>query len=176
MAILTALTLWALVASQEDPARQAQDFVEKLRSDQIEERDEAARNLKRLGKTAHEALERAQKDSDPEMASRARQLLRVIALMEELTPSLLREMQGIEERLAFGGEEEWMEAIREADAVDIDGRNRHPGLVSRDMEGLVRGAFRTVRKPEHRSALCLLAREWDVRSALPEIIALLDDS
>jgi hypothetical protein len=66
-----ALVLCALTTLQEDPRA----LVEKLRSDTIEERDQAVVGLRRLGKAAVLDLEKATGDRDSEVACRAREIL-----------------------------------------------------------------------------------------------------
>lgn len=60
------------------------DLVEKLRADQADRRDEAARELKRLGTAAVPDLERAAKDPDLDFSSRARDLLHQIRSQDQL--------------------------------------------------------------------------------------------
>src|SRR2546426_340867 len=69
------LLLSLLLFAQDESSRQARQLIEKLRSETIEERDEAARKLRELGSGAEEELEKATRDKDPEVAGRARTLL-----------------------------------------------------------------------------------------------------
>ena len=64
-----------LCASQDDSGKRARELVERLRSDKIEERQEAIEGLRKLGKAAVPALRRASKDANPEVAARIRDLL-----------------------------------------------------------------------------------------------------
>src|SRR2546428_4565965 len=95
--VMSALLLLILLP-QVDPGA----LIEKLRSETVEERDEAARKLKALGTLALPALDRAATDKDPEVSSRATQLARVIRTIDLLTVNLMKEVPGIEERLAKG--------------------------------------------------------------------------
>lgn len=70
----------AVLASQPAPARGAEELIERLRSESVEERDDAARALRALGKAAAPALRKAAGDPDPEIRGRVRRLLDLIAL------------------------------------------------------------------------------------------------
>src|SRR5258708_20709394 len=74
-AVILQLTV-GLAFSQEDSCPRAGELVEKLRSERIEEREEASQKLRKLGKDAVIALERAAEDPDSEVAGRAREVLR----------------------------------------------------------------------------------------------------
>ena len=113
--------------------QEARELIEKLRSDQIEERDEAARKLKELGKPALRDLDQATKDKDPEVASRARQLIRVIRGVDQLTPSLTKLFPELEVRLGAGTDQDWTVAFLAALNV---------GLKKEDLEPLAARAVR----------------------------------
>jgi tetratricopeptide (TPR) repeat protein len=82
------ILLWFLaVGSQDDASR----LVEKLRSEKVEEREEATQKLREMGEAVVPELEKAAKGGDAEAASRAK------ALLEELTPA--GTIQRIEQRL-----------------------------------------------------------------------------
>jgi hypothetical protein len=55
----------ALLVPQSEPARRARELVDNLRSDKTEEREEAARKLRDLGKGALTEIEKAAQDPDP---------------------------------------------------------------------------------------------------------------
>jgi hypothetical protein len=65
--------LAAALLSFQEPA--AQQLVEQFRSDQVEERDRASRDLKSAGESARPVLEKAARDADVEVARRAREIL-----------------------------------------------------------------------------------------------------
>jgi HEAT repeat protein len=69
---------------------QAQDLVEKLRSDGVEEREAAARKLRLLGEDAEPLLRAAARGSDPEVAGRARDILGEMEWEASVHPGLLR--------------------------------------------------------------------------------------
>jgi hypothetical protein len=62
----------ALLAVQDGAGRRAGELIEKLRSDKVDEREDAERKLKDLGKSAAGELERAARDADAEVATRGR--------------------------------------------------------------------------------------------------------
>ena len=72
---LIALLLCLLQSTQDNSARVIAELVEKLRSERVEERDEATKKLRALGKAVLPALEEAAKDKDLELAGRARLIL-----------------------------------------------------------------------------------------------------
>jgi hypothetical protein len=78
----TTLLLFGLLAlcAQEDPAA----LIQKLRSEKIEEREQASQELKKLGMPALAELEKLAADKDIEVATRARTLIRTIRLKEIL--------------------------------------------------------------------------------------------
>ena len=76
----------------------SRDLVERLRSDEVEEREEAARLLREMGRPALADLQKASRDADSEVAGRARRLVRLIYGTENFTPALLESFPGIEER------------------------------------------------------------------------------
>src|SRR5262245_16693093 len=100
----------ALLGFQEEPGT----LIEKLRSDRIEEREEAARALVRAGKEVIPLLERAAKDPDAEMAARAGRILRVRRVLDGLTPRFRRLMPRAEERLMAGKDSVVTEIFLEA--------------------------------------------------------------
>lgn len=78
--ILAFCTLAGVV--QDDKSEGLKPWIEKLRSDRIEERDQAAQEIRKLGKAAIPELEKFAADKDAEVASRARALIRAIRLKE----------------------------------------------------------------------------------------------
>jgi len=78
-----------LIAALLLPLQDARELIQKLQSDKAGERDDAGRKLKELGDAAIPELESASKGKDPEVAARARALLRAIEIRRKLTPKLL---------------------------------------------------------------------------------------
>lgn len=168
------LFLFAVLHSQGDPSRQARELVEKLRSDRIEEREEAERGLRVLGKPAIPELEKAAKDGEVEVARRAQHLLRVISIMEGLPPALLKAMPGIVDRLASGEPRACTEAFLAL------AEPRDASIRAEDLEAIVvpalKGARRDGNPPSEASRVLRAAERWSLRSATREIAMLLLDS
>jgi len=78
------LLLAALVPVQDDAARDVPELIRKLRSDQVDVREEAQKKLQAIGVPAILALEKAVRDSDAEFAARAEAVLKFIS--EEAFP------------------------------------------------------------------------------------------
>src|SRR5437867_2986519 len=114
------------------PAQDARLLVQMLRSESVEEREEAERKLKAIGRPALPELEKAAKAVDAEAAERAKHLLRVIPVMEALTPNILRRIPGIEERLALKETYWGLSAFSEVESSWE--RRRHSGLKKEDLE------------------------------------------
>jgi peptidyl-prolyl cis-trans isomerase A (cyclophilin A) len=82
MKTLAALALSVLFGTQEETARRVVELIEKLKSDTIEEREEAARKLREIGKPAVAELKKAAQLPDTEVAGRAKSILESIAADE----------------------------------------------------------------------------------------------
>jgi len=165
--VLTLLFLMT-VGVQEDP----QALVEKLRSDDITVREGATAKLKELGRAAQPALEKAAKDPDGEVSSRAKLLLRRLEVVEKLTPNLLKSLPDVADRLAGGNEHTWTEIFLGAAAVENSVR-KHPELKKVDLEALTISAFRGTADPQEQVKLIGWARLWRLHAAIPELIPLI---
>jgi len=130
MLIFATLALSAFLQAQDDPAGRAREFVGKLRSDKLEEREEAARKLKDLGNAALPEVEKAAQSADAEVAERARSLLKVIRLRLRLTPNLVARIPNVVERLASGDEHSWTALFLEI-APDVTVEDDLPGTRAR---------------------------------------------
>lgn len=137
---------------QADPAKEARELVEKLRSDDIAVRDQATQRLKELGKAAAPELEKAAKDADTEVSGRAKRLLHRLALLESLSPRLQKALPGIADRLAFDGDHAWTEAFL-AVAEKCEDSDRRPILNRAELEPLASRAVRGAVSDEEKSAL-----------------------
>lgn len=83
----------ALLGFQADPQRQALELIEKLRSDKIEEREQAERELIRLGSVAKPQIEGLMASTDPELRLRARRILEFA--IPALTPEEKKEVDAL---------------------------------------------------------------------------------
>lgn len=76
---MIALLLSTLLQAQDDAARAVPELLRKLRSDQVEERDDAQKKLQAIGAPAILALEKASRDSDADFAARALAIMKFIS-------------------------------------------------------------------------------------------------
>jgi HEAT repeat protein len=172
--LLRVLILYTLLVQQSDPARQARELIEKLRSEKVDERDEAAQKLKEFGKAAIPELEKASKDKDAEVARRAESLLRVIPIREKLTPNLLKTIPGIEDRLVLTDDHTWtLEFLRATE--NENGASRYPTLGTKDLDCLVSHAIRGWKTDKEMKQVFDAVEQKVLRSAAPEIVRHLED-
>jgi HEAT repeat protein len=150
----------------------AEQLIDKLRSDKVEEREEAARKLKEMGKAALPELEKARGDKDPEVASRARYLVEVAALREKLSPYLRNVLPGVEDRLAAGGHA-WTEVLLEVMRKDKKGERKYPDLQKDDLNHLAGPGVREA-TPKEKLEICqFLERDVLAKETAPNILKLL---
>jgi hypothetical protein len=124
MAIVRYLLAILVLVLQDDPAVKTRRLIDRLRSENIAEREEATKGLKELGEAAKPELEKAAKDADAEFASRARYLLRRLELRATLSSNLLKAVPDAADRLADGAGSAWTEVFQQATAYDERGMNR----------------------------------------------------
>lgn len=172
MNVLFAFACVANLLAQEDPVKSAPALIRKLGSNKTEERYEAARTLKGLGKAALPELERAAVDPDPEIAQQVRRLIRLIPIAEQLTPRLRSTLPGVEERLAEGDARTWCQVFFEATAVR-KGKPVHPDLHPEDLEALAARALQGTDMPEEQGSLCESIARLKLRAAVPDLLKLL---
>jgi HEAT repeat protein len=153
----------------QDPAT----LVERLRSERVEDREEAARDLLLLGEGARGALLAAGKDPDGEVVSRALEILHRLDLRRLLTPALLQAIPEVDRRLAGPQDKEWTAVLLEA-AEQTSSRRRFPTLGSADLEGLGARAMRGA-DPGNQVRVCRIVGRWHLTSAAPEVAKLLGD-
>lgn len=150
-------------------------LIEKLRSENIQVREAATKRLKELGKSARPALERVAKDPDAEVAARATYLLRILQLQEELTPNLQKLIPDAVERLAKSGDLNWTAVFLEATATDDQNNRKLQDIERKDLTPLAANAIQGAVKSDEKMKACLVAFNWRLRSALPEMRKLLGD-
>ncbi len=73
-----------LLQNEEDVQKRALPLIEKLRSEKIEDREEAHREIRKLGRDVLPLLRRLANDRDPEVAARIQGAIRAIDLREAL--------------------------------------------------------------------------------------------
>lgn len=154
-------------------AAQVDRLVERLRSEKVEEREEAERELILLGRPALPALEKAARDADPEVADRAKRAIGRVPLVERLTPALERAMPGLRRRLCGPQEHAWTEALLEAGRQEGT-RRRHPELSREDLDALAASAVRAAFSTE-LPAICGIVGGWRLESAGPELVRRLEE-
>jgi len=203
MLTLATLALFAFLQAQDDPARRARELVEKLCSDRLEEREDAARKLKDLGNDALPELEKAAQSGEIELAERSRSVLKVIRVRQRLTPNLVARIPRVVERLASGDGHSWTALFLEiADNITIEddfpdtraGSSRrervrvhtytlpHPDkgkillLKGEDVRTLILPALRAAKSPEERREVFSVIAERNLHPPISEVLHLLKDA
>jgi HEAT repeat protein len=168
MPVLAALLL---LLRQEEIVRA---LIEQLSSERIEARAEAFRKLEAIGRPALPLLEKAARDPDGEVSSRAKTLLVRIPIREHLTPALVDNVRGIYERLAQG---EWKEVFLElaGDLRQPSERRRFPGVRPEDLSFMAPMALRRAETETEKNAICEAVGRCRLKSAMPEVVLLLKD-
>jgi HEAT repeat protein len=90
----------------------AREWIRRLGSEDPAMREQATRELEKLGRQAKEELEKAARGQDAEVAATAGDLLKVLQIREEMPPSLERSMPGVAWKLAAG---EWRQTFLAAE-------------------------------------------------------------
>jgi hypothetical protein len=100
-----------------------EELIERLRSDRVEIRDAALKELKRGGNSSIPALEKAVKDPDVELASRAQEVIRIFkaeacaATFQEMSQDLLKSRSA---RVQFRSRAS-VTRLREAETLECSG-------------------------------------------------------
>lgn len=139
---------------QQDPQKEVRELVEKLRSENPQEREKAALMLEGIEKAAIPTLEKAVTDPDTEVAQRARQILRTIEFAQKLTPALKKAFPGVQLRLLSDRGHAWAGVFLEA-VAEKAGRRLHPTLMRPDIEILTAPAVRHALTTEEQEKVCL---------------------
>ena len=164
------LLLLSLVLLQDDPSA----LIEQLRSESVEVRESASKRLKELGAAAKPALEKAAKDPDKEVATRASLLLRILQLKSELTPGLQQALPNVVDRLAGNSGPAWTEVFLDASAAEGEVK-KHKSITRSDLEALVVPALVGAVTNLDKIKVCWMASNWRLKSAVPEMRKLTRD-
>lgn len=167
--MLNVVAVLLLLLGQEDRIR---DLIEQLRADSSAKRNAATLELKKIGPPAIPALEAAARESDLEVSTRARQALAAIALKSRLTPTLLAQLPGIEDRLASGGDRA---ATQELLSVSLRIGSREDPLRAADLECIAPAAVRGAMGSEDLYSVLNLLQRHHMTSAVFEILDLLEN-
>ena len=143
MSLAVAALALEFLAPQDDTPQQVRALIERLRSDNVEERDSAYKKLKELGPLAEAALEKAGNDPDKEVAGRARSILRVLHIREILPDAVINKSPGLADRLAGNDAHLWSDVFRQLTGHgggELAGVTIHPKLLVPLVIPAVRGA------------------------------------
>lgn len=170
MTPLAAILIFGLSVSQVDPGRQASALIDKLRSERIEDRNEAMERLIELGNKTFPELRKVVRDPNPEVAAAASWILQVVPVRERLTPRLRKADPGLELRLIYGNEKVWTEVFLEL-AVPLL-RKQASGYRNEDLAGLAAPAIRSADQP---ATVIEYAGMLGLKTAVPEILKYIHD-
>jgi len=160
---LVVVTLLSLGVQQEGDA--VAKLIERLKSDSIADREDAANALRSMGSRAAPALSKASAGRDVELAARAKALLRVMEVDGRLTAGLKKAMPELADRLATGEPHAWTEAF----IASLDTK-RHPTLSFADRDCLAGPALAAARDDAETVRLCQAIAGHEFRSAIPELV------
>ncbi len=168
---MTLLAALVLTLTQEDAVR---SLIEQLSADRIEAREQAYKKLEAIGRPALPLLEKAALDPDGEVSSRARTLIVRIPIREHLTPSLVKGVAGIYDRLALG---EWRQVFLElaADLRQPEERRQYPGIHADDLSFMAPMAVTRAETETDRVAVLQAVSRLRLKSAVPSVLPLLRD-
>ena len=171
MRSISLLLALSLPAVQGKPSQdEIRALVEKLRSDAIEEREEAARKLEEAGKRAIPALRKAARDRDAEVASRSGLVLRRIEIREKIPPKVLAALPGVEKQLAELHGDVWITLLNEAVSKETA-----PPLDLDDLAAIGSLIVREAKTPQERMRVCSKLKPRLIHHVCPGILAWLDD-
>jgi HEAT repeat protein len=149
-----------------EPAR---GLIERLASEDVQERDDAANRLKSLGPAARPELEKAAGHPDPEVAARARLLLRRLDILTIIPRSLRDFMPGVEDRLMEGGFHEWTHLFLEI-SKPSGAHEGGDGLRKKALEEAAEPAFLGANGRKETLEVCTQALRWDLRPSSPGMV------
>ncbi|HZE98486.1 MAG TPA: hypothetical protein VE981_15750 [Planctomycetota bacterium] len=114
--VLPLLILLPAMRPQDPGTSRVRERIDRLEAERREARDRATAELKKLGAAAVPELEKAERDSNPERASRAKSILRVIRLRATFSTAFLAAFPDADDRLAGGQDGEWTRVFLNAAA------------------------------------------------------------
>ena len=159
-------------APQVDEAR-IRALVEKLDSESVVEREEATRELKKLGASAAFELRKAAVGAPPERAAAVNALLKRLEILEPLSPRLLKDLPDECERLVSGDPADWTALFLETETKRIPG-TRLPLYAKKDLEALAPTAVRGAGNDLHTITILKSVARRGIRTADAELIKLLE--
>ncbi len=151
----------------------AREWVERLRSDSLEERDDAAARLRKLGRAAIPELEKAARDADGDFATRAKGVIEAIRVAESLSKTLRKAFPAVEERLATPDDAVWTRTFLAATARDGDWKRLHPELKAADVDVLAVRAIKGASGEEQQREVFQRVGAFRLLSATPTVVDLL---
>ncbi len=157
------LALLLLSPIQDDIER----LLERMRTGELAERDEAQKALQAKGEAARAALEKAARHSDADFAGRATRLMEILDIRKLVTPALEKVVPDAAERLAAGSDAEWA-------AVFLKAARREEPPPAGDLAPLVQRALRGAGDDEHW--VIRYIGHLGIRSAIPDLVGRLRSS
>jgi HEAT repeat protein len=168
--------VWIVISSilllQITSPTQAKDLLQKLRSDNESEREEATRKIKELGTILIPELEIASRDKDLDYSLRARNLLRVIRLRSKLTENILATIPDIGDRLSSDDPHDWTVLFLQSVNNEV---RPFANLQRDDLALLSVVAIKGVKSANEKEQICQAAARWHLDRLVFDIGKLLDD-
>jgi HEAT repeat protein len=154
--------IFALLLGGQD----ADAWIERLRSDHPDVREEAAERLLELAEAARASLEKAKDDPNVEVAARSRDILSRLNVRASLG-SLTKVMPELDRKLAGASDAAWTRAL--LDATHQKGsQRRHPSLKREDVDVLAVRAIQGA-APDEIVSVCKRVADWGLVSAGPAL-------
>lgn len=155
--------------------KDVQEQIQRLRSESLDEREQATRQLIRMGDSARPVLRRVAQDADAELAVRAAHVLRVIELSGRFRTEFMRSRLSLLEQLASGPGDVWCTAFLDlaAEYRSVDPA-AHPE-VRNDLEILVDQALAGARTVGDKIRICRGIGRWALGGPAEKVCALLHE-
>lgn len=152
-----------LICVSQDPSMD--ELIRRLGSDRVQERDDAQRRLKALGRAALPSIEKAAKRADPEVAARAKRLVDLVLLIEreKLTPEVLVDLPDLDEKMLSLGESACLPIFLDRAAQG------EKALRPATWAALAPRAVRSAKTVEDRMKICSALVQLPVKEAAPDL-------